>query len=263
MKTSKRKKNINLKNKIRSNELTIGSWISFGFTPTCEIMCRAGFDWLVIDMEHTSITNSECLNLIQIIENNQVSPIVRVGDKSPLQIKRAMDAGSHGIIVPMINTLDDAKEAINSLYYPPKGNRGVGLARAQGYGLNFEEYKNWCKNNTLFVPQIEHIKAVENLDKILQLDEVDAFIVGPYDLSGSLGVPGQWDHPYFIDAMKKINNSMLRSKKPGGYHLVHTDEFKLKKLISEGYKFIGYGDDMVIFAEAIENEKSIISKLDY
>ena len=131
-------KKSSLKTKLKSKELTIGSWISFGFIQTCEIMAKAGFDWLVVDMEHTAINHNQCLNLIQVIESNGVTPIVRVGSNDPLLIKRAMDSGAHGIIVPMINTVEDAQKAINALYYPPKGSRGVGLARAQNYGIGFE-----------------------------------------------------------------------------------------------------------------------------
>ena len=132
-----------LKKKLKSNELTIGSWISFGFTQTCEIMVKAGYDWLVIDMEHTSIDYNQCLNLIQIIESNGVTPFVRVGKNDPLHIKRVMDAGAHGVIVPMVNTVEDAQKAVGALYYPPAGSRGVGLGRAQNYGVGVEAYKEW------------------------------------------------------------------------------------------------------------------------
>ena len=146
-----------LKKKLESNELTIGSWISFGFAQTCEIMSKAGFEWLVIDMEHTAIDYSQCLNLIQIIENNGVVPLVRVGNNDKLQIKRVMDAGAHGVIVPMINTVEDALETIDALYYAPIGSRGVGLGRGQNYGGDFEQYKLWADKETIFIPQIENI----------------------------------------------------------------------------------------------------------
>ena len=254
-------KPIFLKKKLNNNELTIGSWISFGFTQTCEIMAKAGFEWLVVDMEHTAINDDQCLSLIQIIESNGISPLVRVGANDPLLIKRAMDAGAHGIIVPMVNSVEDAQKAIDSLYYPPVGNRGVGLGRAQNYGLGFVNYKNKSINDTIFIPQIEHIDGVNNLEEILELEFVDGFIIGPYDLSGSLGVPGEWDHPSVIEALNKVNVIMRKSEKPSGYHVVHSNHDELSLRIEEGYKFIAYGDDMVFFAETILSESTYISTL--
>lgn len=254
-------KNLSLKNKLKLNELTIGSWISFGFTQTCEIMAKAGFDWLVIDMEHTAIDQSQCLNLIQVMECLGVTPLVRVGKNDELHIKRAMDAGAHGIIVPMVNSVEDAEKAINSLYYPPYGSRGVGLGRAQNYGNGFEPYRKWAESESIFIPQIEHIEGVNNLENILALEKVDGFIVGPYDLSGSLGVPGQFQHSLVIEALDKVKNIMGKNIKPGGYHVVHPDRAELRSRVKEGYNFIAYGDDMVFFSDAIANERDILLDL--
>ena len=250
-----------LKTKMKSKELTIGSWISFGFTQTCEIMAKGGFDWLVIDMEHTAIDNDHCLNLIQIIESNNISPLVRVGANDPLLIKRAMDAGAHGVIVPMVSTVEDALKAIDALYYPPTGRRGVGLARAQDYGVGFETYKEWSDKETVFIPQIEHIDGVNNLESILTLDQVDGFIIGPYDLSGSLDVPGKWEHPSVIEALDKVNRVISINEKPGGYHVVHSNHDELEQRLAQGYRFIAYGDDMVFFAETIAAETNFISSI--
>lgn len=246
---------------LQSKKITIGSWISFGFIQTCEIMAKSGFDWLVVDMEHTAIDQNQCLHLIQVIENNGVTPIVRVGANDPLLIKRAMDAGAHGVIVPMVNTAEDAQKVIDALYYPPKGNRGVGLSRAQNYGVGFEVYKEWADRETIFIPQIEHIDGVKNLEDILALDKVDGFIIGPYDLSGSLGVPGKWDHPSVIEALDKVNKVLSDNEKPGGFHVVHSNHDELEQRIAQGYRFIAYGDDMVFFAETIAAELDFITGL--
>ena len=252
-----------LKTKLKSEKLTIGSWISFGFTQTCEIMAKAEFDWLVIDMEHSAIDYKQCLHLIQIIESNGVTPLVRVGANDPLLIKRSMDAGAHGVIVPMVNTLEDAQKAIDALYYPPKGSRGVGLARAQEYGVGFEVYKKWADKETIFIPQIEHIEGVNNLESILALGPVDGFIIGPYDLSGSLGIPGEWKHPAVLEALDKVNKVLSDNDnhKPGGYHIVHSNQDELEQRIKQGYRFIAYGDDMVFFTEIIAAETNFISNL--
>lgn len=253
-------KETSLKQNLKKQELTIGSWLSFGFTPTCEIMTRVGFDWLVIDMEHTAIDFSDCLELIQIIENSETVPLVRVGENDPLHIKRVMDAGAHGVIVPMINTVDDAQKAIDALYYPPRGKRGVGLGRAQNYGMGFEQYKEWADEESILIVQIEHRDAVNNLESILSLEGIDGFIIGPYDLSGSLGVPGNLHHSSVVEALKEVQRIMNKHIKAGGYHIVHSNHQELLDKIEQGYSFIAYGDDMVFFAEKINEEARFIQK---
>ena len=249
-----------LKDKLKGKELTIGSWLSFGFAQTCEMMARSGgFDWLAIDMEHTAIDFDDCFKLIQLIDNTGTVPLVRIGKNDPIHIKRVMDAGAHGIIVPMVNTVEDAKRAIDALYYPPIGNRGAGLGRAHNYGIGFEEYKKWADKEVILIVQIEHIKGVKNIESILSLELIDGFIVGPYDLSGSLGVPQEWDHPEYLAAMEKVHKVLSETDKVGGYHVVHSNHQELIDKVCQGYKFIAYGDDMVFFAEKISEEIKFIN----
>jgi 2-dehydro-3-deoxyglucarate aldolase len=250
-----------LKKKLKSKELTIGSWLTWGYSQTAEIMAKRGFDWLVIDMEHTSIDYSEAQLLIQTIELAGCIPLVRVGANDPLIIKRVLDAGAQGIVVPMINTAEDAKKAVDAAYYPPLGSRGVGLSRAQDYGLGFDEYKQLSEAETVVIVQIEHIKGVQNLREILSVEGVDGFIIGPYDLSGSLKHPGDFRHPKVTEALKQVVRVMKSQKKPGGVHVVFTDQEELKKKVEEGYSFIAYGDDMVMFSEKISEESGIIREI--
>jgi 2-dehydro-3-deoxyglucarate aldolase len=236
---------INLKEKLKKNEVTIGSWITIGHPAVAEIISKAGFDWLTIDMEHSSITLSEAQQLIQIIELCGIPPLVRVGENNPNLIKRVMDAGAHGVIVPMVNTRDDAVKAVNAVKYPPSGMRGVGLSRAQGYGLSFERYRDWVNKKSVVVVQVEHIKAVENLKDILSVEGVDAFIVGPYDLSGSLGIPGDFENPRMTAALKEILRVSAELKMNAGYHVVPPDVKMARQKIKEGYTFIAYSVDFL------------------
>ena len=232
-----------LKQKIANNELTIGSWITLAHPSIAEIMARAGFDWLAVDLEHSAISISEAEELIRIINLSNVSPLVRLTSNDPDQIKRVMDSGSEGIIVPMVNTPEDARSAVKSAKYPPDGHRGFGLARAHTYGENFNEYLEWQKENITVIVQIEHIDAVDNLELILNEDGVDGFIIGPYDLSGSLGVPGDFNHPKMLKAIKRISEVSKKTKKAGGIHIVEPDKDQLSKAIKEGSKFIAYSLD--------------------
>src|SRR3990167_1006889 len=179
-------KSMEFKQALKSGQLQVGSWITLAHPAIAEIMANAGFKWLTIDLEHSAITIREAEELIRVISLCGVVPVVRLTANNPEQIKRVLDAGAYGIIVPMINTREDAEKAIKAAYYPPKGTRGVGLARAQGYGVHFSEYKSWLETTgCIVIAQIEHIDGVERVDEILSLPDIDGYIIGPYDLSAS------------------------------------------------------------------------------
>lgn len=238
-----------LKSKLRKRDLTIGSWITLGHPSIAEILAGAGFDWLTVDMEHSAITFRETQNLIQVIELSGVTPLVRVGENDPLIIKRVMDAGSHGVIVPMVNSKEEAEMAVRALKYPPWGNRGVGLSRAQKYGADFEGYKAWNESESILIVQIEHVQAVDNLEEILGVPDVDGFIVGPYDLSGSLGIPGQFDHPNMQAALEKIRKIAKDMNALSGFHVISPEIEALRGKIREGYQFIAYSLDILFLGE--------------
>lgn len=243
-----------LKQKIVGRETTIGSWLSFSHAPLCEMMSKAGFDWLVIDMEHTCIDYREAAEMIRIIDLSGCVPMARVGDNDPVMIKRVMDSGAHGVVVPMINSREEAARAVEAVYYPPLGSRGVGLFRAQNYGAGFREYRDWLEKEAVVIVQIEHVRAVENLKEILSVEGVDGFIVGPYDLSASLDKPGQFDHPRVAEALSEVETVMQSNEKAGGIHVVHSNPAELRDRIKRGYRFIAYGDDMVFFSEKLKQE---------
>ncbi len=225
------------------NKVSIGTWITLGHPAIPEIFASSGFDWLAIDLEHSAITLGEAEELIRIIDLKNVIPLVRLSSNNAEQIKRVMDAGAHGVIVPMVNNACQAAQAVAAVKYPPIGTRSFGLARAQGYGTSFEKYQQWQKENSIVVVQIEHVEAVENLAEILKVPGVDAYFVGPYDVSGSLGVPGQFDHPDFLQAMQKIKQIGAKSGKPGGRHIIEPDPSLLEAAIREGDQFIAYSLD--------------------
>jgi len=234
---------MSLKTKLKNHELTVGTWISLAHPAIAEIMVKAGFDWVVVDLEHSVITLREAEELIRVIDLGGSVPLVRLSTNDPVQAKRVMDAGAHGIIVPMINSKEDVAKAVASIHYPDKGVRGVGLARAQGYGTKFHEYAEWLKKEAVVVIQIEHVEAVKNIKEILSCDDVDGYIIGPYDLSASMGLSGQFDHPDVVAALKKIREAGAALKKPGGLHVVEPNPEELKSRIKEGFQFIAYSVD--------------------
>lgn len=233
-----------LKNKIKSRRVTIGSWITIGHSAIAEILCYAGFDWLVVDLEHSTITMEQAGELIRVIDLAGVTPLVRLTYNDPNQIKRVMDAGAHGIVVPMVNTADDAIRAIAATRYFPNGTRGVGLARAQKYGTGFGEYLEWQSDGPVVIVQIEHKDALGCLEEILTVPGVDGYIVGPYDLSGSMGIPGKFNDDSFLKAMAYIRSTGHKLNCPGGLHIVEPDPSQLKEAIANGYQFIAYSLDI-------------------
>lgn len=237
---------MSLKSKLSRSELTIGSWVTLGHPSIAEIMAAAGFDWLVLDMEHSVLELSEVQAIIQVLDGKQCPAIVRLTSNHPDQIKRVMDAGATGVMVPMIKSATDAKAAIDSVYYPPRGLRGVGLARAQGYGASFPAYRQWLEENAVIVAMIEHVDAVRAIDNILAVPGIDAYIIGPYDLSGSLGRPGDLNHPDVQTAITQVLEAGRRANKPGGIHVIEPDPQALQQRIQAGFNFLGYGLDIRI-----------------
>ncbi len=235
---------MNLKSKLVNNQLTIGSWITIAHPAIAEIMAKAGFDWLTVDLEHSVTTIREAEELIRVINLHGVPALVRLTDNDASQIKRVMDAGANGIIVPMVNSKADAEKAVAAVYYPPKGKRGVGLARAQGYGATFDNYRKWLDNEAVVIVQIEHIEAVNNLEQIFAVDNIDGYIIGPYDLSASMGMPGQLQHSDVIQAIEKIKTGGASMNKPGGLHVVEPNTEQLRQSIKQGFKFLAYSLDI-------------------
>lgn len=235
---------MNLKERMRSGCVTIGSWITLGHVGIAEIMANAGFDWLVVDLEHSVIAIDTAGDLIRVIDLCGVAPLVRVTSNHPDQIKRVMDAGAHGVVVPMVNCADDAARAIAAVHYAPAGVRGVGLARAQGYGVRFKEYFAWQKEHAVVIVQIEHKSALDHLDEILTVPGVDGFIIGPYDLSCSMGIPGEFGHVDFISVMERIRATGERLGVTAGLHIVEPDCAQLAQSLREGYRFIAYSVDI-------------------
>lgn len=220
-----------------------GSWITLSHPSIPEIMALAGFDFLVVDMEHSAIDLSQAQGLVQVIQANGMAALIRVGDQDPNRIKRAMDTGADGVIVPMIKNREETEAAVAAVHYPPFGTRGVGLARAQKYGFGFEGYKKWLRKEGVVIGIIEHHEAIENLEDILSVDGLDGTMIGPYDLSGSLGFPGEFDRPVVRELIGRYESVCKKMKKPMGFHVVQPDVKKVRDYQRRGYKFLAVGLD--------------------
>ena len=249
-----------LKEKLQNKELSIGSWLTIPHQAVIEILSTAGFEWLTIDMEHSPISIESIMNLIGHIQGNGMQALVRVSKNEEVAIKRVLDAGADGVIVPMINNKEDAMQAVNFVKYPPIGKRGVGLNRAQKYGTAFDTYQDWVKNNAVVIAQIEHIDAVNNLEEIFAVPGIDGIIVGPYDLSASMGYPGEYDREDVKQALERIDVVAKKLNKPLGFHIVESDHSKIIDKINKGYSFLAFSLDFFFLGDKARQEMNLLKE---
>jgi 2-dehydro-3-deoxyglucarate aldolase len=227
-----------------------------------EIMARSGFEWLAIDMEHSAANALDAVQRqIQVIDLAGCVPLVRVPDNDGTVIKQVLDAGAHGVIVPSVNTPEQAQRAVMSAHYPPGGKRGVGLWRAQAYGRAFESYRDGLGKDPAVLVQIEHKQAVQALDAILAVQGVTGFIVGPYDLSASYGAPGDFEDKTVREALAKVAQTARSTDKWAGIHVVHPDPGHVRERISEGYNLIAYGVDFTFLTHAIDRDMEALQAM--
>lgn len=254
------KLDVSLKKRIKAGELTLGSWITIGHPNVAEILANAGFDWLVIDIEHNPIDPAMVQTLLLTIQSKGVKAFVRVSKNEEVVIKQVLDAGADGIIVPMVCSKEDAIQAVNYAKYPPIGKRGVGLARAQQYGRQFEEYKKWVNDGLVVIAQIEHIDGINNLEEIISVPGIDGTIIGPYDLSGSMGMPGEFEKPVVKEALKRYIDVCKAHKFPMGFHVVNADPAKIQEKIDEGYTFVAYGTDFLFMGDTARDGMNVLKE---
>lgn len=240
--------------------ISLGSWITLDHPAIAEIMADAGFNWLCIDMEHSVIDYFEAQQLIIAIQSKGIKAFVRVGENNTRIIKRILDAGADGIIVPSVNSAEEAQKAVDAVKYPPYGKRGVGLARAQGYGFDFENYRDVKAKEVKLVVQIEHINAINELDAILQTNGVDGTFIGPYDLSGSMGKPGNWDDPDVKQALLVYEETVKKYDKWVGFHVIQPDFNLVNEKIKKGYNFIAFSLDVLFLGTLVRNQVAELNK---
>lgn len=238
-----------LRAKVRSGRPTVGAWLQIPSADVAEIIGWSGYDWAAVDLEHGAMARVVLPDLFRALECGGALPFARVAEAGRENIKAALDSGAKGLILPMIETAAQLEEAMAWAKYPPLGKRGVGYCRANLYGTDFDTYLENSKH-IFMVAQIEHIKAVENLEKILAVPGLDAIMVGPYDLSGSMGITGRLDHPDMAMAMTRIASLAKRKGIPMGTHVVQPKPEELAARIKEGYLFLAYGIDTVFLNAA-------------
>jgi len=242
----------NLKQRIRNGEAVNGCWLNLGSSITAEIVGQAGFDWVLIDLEHGAGEEKDVLSQLQALEHSNTAAIVRVESAERQRIHRVLDAGAEGVMCPHIDSTADARKVVDGLRYPPGGSRGVAkMVRASGFGKNFAEYYSNANENIVGVVQIETPEALRHLDEIAAIDGVDVLFIGPADLTMSLGIFGQFDHHLFTDAVKATVAAAQKAGKAAGILIFNPDEYT--RYYELGIRMIACGADATFVAEGSRN----------
>jgi len=234
--------------KILTN-ISYGTWVQSGSPSVAEILAYAGFDWICADLEHSDIDWTTFTSIVRAVKRHGVVPIARVSDNDVLAIRKALDCGAMGVIVPMIGNAADARKAVMAAKYPPQGIRGFAFCHANEWGGEFDNYVKAANASTVVIAMIETKDGVENIDEILETDGINGVLIGPYDLSGSYGVPGQTSHPKVEEAKERVLAACKKHKKLAGQHIVLPDKEKVSLAVEQGYNFLALGMDTVFVAE--------------
>lgn len=237
----------NFRSRLKESQVLLGTMITLDSAVTAEIMAAIGFDWLFLDAEHSAMSSMEIQNVIRSA-GPDMPCIVRLEAPAEVPVKKALDARAAGIIAPMINSAADARRIVQWAKYAPIGSRGVGLGRAHGYGLNFQQYMARANEQTVVIVQAEHINAVNDIAAIVQVPGIDAVLIGPYDLSASLGLIGQVDHPQVLEAIERVTAVCRNAGMPLG--IFGLSAAAVKPYMQQGYTLIVAGVDTLLLGSA-------------
>jgi 2-dehydro-3-deoxyglucarate aldolase len=246
---------IEIKNALKSGFASIGSWMQIPDSSVAEIMGAAGYDWVAVDLEHGLFSPNLLGDIFRALELHGTLPVARVGQNEALGIKHALEAGARGIIVPMIHSREDMERAVEWSLYSPRGNRGVGYSRASLFGKNFEQHLRRCDQELILVAQIEDIRGVRSINEIAKTPRLDALMVGPYDLSASMKLTGQFEHPDFLSAVGEIRAAAKSAGVAMGMHVVQPSPERLAASVAEGNQWIAYATDAIFLYQNAERPK--------
>jgi 2-keto-3-deoxy-L-rhamnonate aldolase RhmA len=221
-----------------------------GSARVAEMISLSGFEWVMIDMEHSSLSLNEVQNALPVFGESMLR-IVRVPGNDDIWIKQVLDAGCDGIMVPMIMNREDAERMVLSAKYPPEGRRSVGITRAHSYGMKFNEYISSANSDLILMAQIEHYEGVKNIDSILQVKGINAIFIGPYDLSSSMGLTGQVTHLEVLDAIQIVKDKCRESGMPYGIFGSQPEAFLHEA--ADGCRYLLCGIDITLFSSALKD----------
>ena len=231
-----------LAKKLKAHETVIGTWISSGSTNVVDILRNLRFDWFVLDMEHSPVTVETVATMIQVMNGSKITPLVRVGEIDQALFKTVLDSGAQGIVVPMVNTVEEAERAVRFAKYPPRGVRGVAAVKASDYGFTMPDYIRSANEQTTIVVQIETPEALRNVKQIVAVDGVDMAFVGPSDMTMTLGLVDDRNNPRVVEAMSAVVKACEDAGKTAGTLAISAEE--IKRDLDLGFRFISLATDV-------------------
>ena len=241
--------NTNLRHRLKNGDKLIATILSVPSPSVAEVLAETGFDALFIDGEHAPFGTGDIQAVIQAVDRD-LPCIVRVAEPRELEIKKALDVGAAGVIVPMVNSAEQAAQMVSHARYSPEGSRGVGVARVQGYGMKLGEYLESANDKIAVIVQAEHIRAVENIEAIVKVPGIDGVLIGPYDLSASLGKMGKIDDPQVVAAIDRVTSACRNAGMPLG--IFQVTAAAVRPYIERGFSFIVVGVDTILLGNAAQ-----------
>jgi 4-hydroxy-2-oxoheptanedioate aldolase len=234
--------------KWRAGGQTIGAWLSLANTHVAEMFTHAGFDWLVVDLQHGLLDYGDLRHMLPAISTTDTTPIVRVAANDPAQIMKVLDAGAMGVIAPMVNSRAEAEAAVAACLYPPAGGRSFGPLRAALYGG--ANYAAEANDQIACIAMIETAEGLENLEAIVATPGLAGIYIGPADLALALGLPavGDTDHPAHLAAVRRIRDACQAARLPVGIHTSGLDY--TRRRLADGFKFVTLGSDAGFMMQA-------------
>lgn len=225
-----------------SNDI-VGAWLSIGHPTVAEVTAAQGFDFVLVDTEHTPIGLETVENMSRGVDaaDGDTATLVRVPSNDPVRIKRVLDIGVAGVMVPMIETAAEARQVVKATRYPPRGIRGVASGRAAEYGKDFKEYVESADETILTIVQIETQTGLDNAGEIAAVEGIDGVFVGPADLSANLGVFTEWEHDRFVEAMETVIEAGDEAGVPVGTLVVNLDD--VEQRVDQGFDYLIVGKD--------------------
>lgn len=243
--------------KMKQDERPLGTFLVMATQSHVECLGDVGLDYVIIDTEHGPFDTENMINLIRGAESANLTPFVRVANADHKEIQRCLDQGAKGLIIPMLNNIDDFKRVIDFSKYTPIGKRGFAGVRSNAYGYHenigkdIKDFMKKCNEDVLVLPQCETVDALENIEQILDLEGIDGIFVGPFDLSISLGIPVQFEHPRFKAAMDRI---LSACESAGKFALIYAGTLqKVQEAFIQGFDSVAYNIDASIFIEGYKN----------
>jgi 2-keto-3-deoxy-L-rhamnonate aldolase RhmA len=239
-------------------QVTIGTWLQINNATAAEVLANAGYDWIAIDIEHTDIDITSLTDLLRGMHGRGPAPIARVATNGLMDIRRALDVGAAGVLVPFVNTAEQARQAVAAAKYPPQGVRGFSFSRANNWGVDFAQDAASANDETAVIVMIESRHGVENVEEILAVDGVDALFIGPYDLSGSYGIPGQTQDPIVRNACRRVIEACGRAGKSVGLLVVRPTAEAVQQVVEDGFALLCLGLDTVFLDQGARATKSLV-----